>query len=62
MLQKQPPEVLCEKKVLIKISQNSQGNTCVGISFLIKLQAGGQQLYLKSDSNASILLWILLSF
>ena len=32
------------KKVL-KISQNSQENTCVGFSFLIKLQALGLQLY-----------------
>ena len=27
------------KKVFLKISQISQGNTCVGISFLIKLKA-----------------------
>ena len=26
-------------KVLLKISQNSQVNTCAGVSFLIKLQA-----------------------
>ena len=25
------------KKVLLKISQNSQGNTCARVSFLIKL-------------------------
>ena len=27
------------KKVFFKISQNSQENTCVGVPFLIKLQA-----------------------
>ena len=27
------------KKVLLKILQNSQGNTCASVSFLIKLQA-----------------------
>ena len=27
------------KKMLLKISQNSQKNTCVRVSFLIKLQA-----------------------
>ena len=30
--------VLC-KKVFLEISQNSQENTCVRVSFLIKLQA-----------------------
>ena len=29
------------KKVFLKMSQNSQENTCVRISFLIKLQASG---------------------
>ena len=33
------------KKVLLKISQNLQENTCVGISFVIKLQASRLQLY-----------------
>ena len=28
------------KKVFLEISQNSQENTCAGVSFLIKLQAG----------------------
>ena len=37
--QKQPPEVFCRKKVFLKISQNSQENTCATVSFLIKLQA-----------------------
>ena len=30
--------VLC-KKVFLEISQNSQGNTCARVSFLIKLQS-----------------------
>ena len=29
------------KKVFLKISQNSQENTCARVSFLIKLQASG---------------------
>ena len=33
------------KKVFLKISQNSQENTCVRASFLIKLHAWGLQPY-----------------
>ena len=33
------------KKVFLEVSQNSPENTCVKISFLIKLQAQGLQLY-----------------
>ena len=33
------------KKVLMESSQNWQENTCVSVSFLIKLQALGLQLY-----------------
>ena len=33
------------KKVFLKISQNSQKNTCARISFLIKLQSSALQLY-----------------
>ena len=33
VLQKQPPEVFFLKKAIWKCSQNSQGNTCVGVSF-----------------------------
>ena len=37
---------LCSvKKVFLKISQNSQENNCARVSFLIKLQASGLQLY-----------------
>ena len=33
------------KKVFLKISQNSQENTCVGLAFLLKSQTWGLQLY-----------------
>ena len=39
------------KKVFLKISQNSQESTCTRVSFLIKLQARGLQLYLERDSG-----------
>ena len=38
-MQKQPPEVFCKKNVFLKISQNSQENTCAIVSLLMKLQA-----------------------
>ena len=38
------PEEFCKKGVL-KNSTNSQENICSGVSFAIKLQAGGLQLY-----------------
>ena len=37
-IQKQPPEVVCKKKVFLEISQNSQENNCARVSFLIKLK------------------------
>ena len=46
------PEVFC-KKVFLKIFQNSQENTCVGVSFLIKLQSWGNLK--KSLRNRSFL-------
>ena len=33
------------KRVFLEISQNSEENTCARVSFLIKLQALGLQLY-----------------
>ena len=42
------------KKMLLKISVNSQKNTCVRVSFLIKLQA--------LDSGTSVVLWIFRDF
>ena len=55
------PEVLCKKAVL-EVSQNSQKNKCARVSFLIKLQARGLQLYLKRDSGTGVFLWILRNF
>ena len=43
------------KKVFLKISQNSQENTCARVSFLIKLQDLGLQLYWIRDSSTDIL-------
>ena len=39
------------KKVLIEISQNSQRNTCAGVSFLIKLQASACN-FIKKETLA----------
>ena len=36
------------KKMFLKISQNSQGNTCARVSFLIKLKASGNFFYKKT--------------
>ena len=44
------------KKFFLKISQNSQENTCARVSILIKLQAQGLQLYQKRDSGTGIFL------
>ena len=55
-LHKQPPEVFLE------ISQTSQENTCARVTFLIKLQALGLQLYEKRDSSTDVFLWILQNF
>ena len=42
------------KKVFLEISQNSQENTCVRVSFLMKLQA-----FFNKDSGTGDFLWIL---
>ena len=44
---KQLPEVFFKKKVFLEISQNPQENTCVRVSFLIKLQACRSATLLK---------------
>ena len=49
-LKKQPPEVFCQK-VFLKISQNSQENTCARVFFLIKLQALG---FIKKETLALV--------
>ena len=50
------------KEVFLKILQNSQENTCARVSFLIKLQAWGLQLYWNRGSSTRVFLWILRSF
>ena len=42
------------RKLFLKISQYSQENTCVGISFLIKIQAFRAPALLKRDSNTGV--------
>ena len=42
------------KKVFFEILQNSQGNTCVRVSFLIKLQVETCKIYLKKDSGTGV--------
>ena len=45
------------KKVFLEISQNSQeNNTCARVSFLIKFQARGLQLFLKKGSGTGVFL------
>ena len=41
-IEKHPPEVFYKKKVVLKISQNSQENTCARVSFLIKTKTLAQ--------------------
>ena len=40
------------KKVLLKISQNSQEDTCVGVSFLIKLEVSGN--FVKKEALTQV--------
>ena len=48
-----------QKKVLLKISQDSQENTCVGVSFLIKLQDSGILTHLEDCFFCSEQMWLL---
>ena len=50
------------EKMFLNILQNSQENTCARVSFLIKLETSGLQLYWKRDSGTGIFLWILQNF
>ena len=50
------------KKLLLKILQYSQENICVGVSFLIKLQATRPPTFLNRDSNTGAFMWILQNF
>ena len=40
------------KKVFLKVSQNSQKNTCARVSFLIKLQTSGN--FIKKEILAQV--------
>ena len=51
-----------EKKVFLEISQNPQENICAKVSFLIKLQASGQQPFKKIDFGTGAFLQILWNF
>ena len=42
------------RKLFLKISQYSQKNTCVGISFLIKIQAFREPALLKRDLTKGV--------
>ena len=44
------------KKLFLEILQCSQENTCVGVSFLTKLQALSSVTLLKRDSSTGVLL------
>ena len=44
------------KKVFLKISQNSKENTCARVSFLLKLQTSGLQIYQRRDSGTAVFL------
>ena len=46
---------MLQKKVFLKISEISEENTCVGVSFLIKLQGFRPATFLKGDSNTYFL-------
>ena len=43
---KQPPEIFC-KKVVLKISQNSQENTCARVSFTISCKPQACKFFTK---------------
>ena len=46
-MQNQPPDVFYKKRCfgVLEVSQNSQGNTCASVSFLIELKVWGLQIY-----------------
>ena len=50
------------KEMFLRILQNSQEGTCARVSFLIKLQVWGLQLYWKRDSGTGVFRWILQNF
>ena len=50
------------KKMFLKISQNSQQNTCIRVCFPLKLLASGLRIYWKIDSDTAVFLWIFQHF
>ena len=50
------------KKLFLKIFQYSHEITCVGVSFLMKMQTFSPGTFLKIDSNKDFFLWILRNF
>ena len=65
--QKQPPEMLCKKKVFLEITQNSQENTCVRVSFIIKFQASvcnfiKKEALAQNTSRRLLLYWNLTGY
>ena len=50
------------KKVLLKISQNSQKNTCVGVFFHNKVAGIEACNFIKKDSNSGVFLWTFKDF
>ena len=48
--------------MLLRISKNSQVNTCVRVSFLIRLQASGLQFSWLGDSKTVIFPWVFGNF
>ena len=50
------------RRMSLKILQYSEKNTCVGVSFSIKLQAIKPVTLLTRESNADIFLWISQNF
>ena len=51
-----------QKNLFLKISLYLQQNTCVGVSFLIKIQAFRPATLLKRDSNTGVFLTMLQNF
>ena len=50
------------EKLFWIVSQYSQKNTCVGVSFLIKMQAFRPAAISKRDFNTNVFFWILPNF
>ena len=58
LIKKQPPEVFCKKKGVLKIfTMCAQESTCLGVSFWWT-----SSTLLKRDSNTCVFLWILQFF